>query len=305
MAPSAPGLLSTTKRWPRLVSTPGDIVRNIASETLPAANGMTTRMGLLGQSWARPAAGGSASSPTLKSAKICLTIGFYIGKTDVRQQVRRSVRVHGKHLPLPHGRGDLQKTGCRRGHGGSGDGRFGRHAWLPCRRTAGSSITKGGGEARLRSQRPASAHDRGCGFSALRPDPADGPGALRDSLAYCRGSSRPQAEIDDVLRAALQGAGSAGPLLRRASGVRARARYARGRRRGLARVPAKGLSLPYGLKSSEPAVRPRFQPEPKDRLDPREAVGARAWPERISAPTPLQNRLWRPSASAPAPARSP
>src|SRR5713101_7391174 len=55
MAPSAPGLLSTTKRWPRLVSTPADIVRNMASETLPAANGMTTRMGLLGPTRAQAA----------------------------------------------------------------------------------------------------------------------------------------------------------------------------------------------------------------------------------------------------------
>src|SRR5882672_2625361 len=103
MAPSAPGLLSTIKRWPRFVSTPGDIVRNIASETLPAAKGMTTRMGLLGQSWARPAPGPRASSPAPRSAKICLTGGFYIGKTDVRQQVRCLVRLHGKHLPLAHG----------------------------------------------------------------------------------------------------------------------------------------------------------------------------------------------------------
>src|SRR6266516_2015069 len=107
MAPSAPGLLSTMKRWPRLVSTPGDIVRNIASETLPAANGMTTRMGLLGQSCATPAAGPSASSPAQMSAKIYLTGGFYLGKNDVPQQVRRFVRLHRKHLPLDDGRGDF------------------------------------------------------------------------------------------------------------------------------------------------------------------------------------------------------
>src|SRR6266704_3648135 len=47
-------------------------------------------MGLLGQSWARPADGPSASSPAARSAKMCLTSGFYIGKIDVRQQVRRS-----------------------------------------------------------------------------------------------------------------------------------------------------------------------------------------------------------------------
>src|SRR5467141_4777787 len=96
MTPSVPGLLSTTKRWPRFVSTAGEIVRKMASETLPAAKGMTTRMGLLGQPWARPTAGPSASSPAARSAKICLTIGFYIGKTDVRRQVRRFVRMHGK-----------------------------------------------------------------------------------------------------------------------------------------------------------------------------------------------------------------
>src|SRR6059036_451403 len=136
MAPSAPGLLSTTKRWPSFVSTPGAMVRNMASETLPAANGMTTRMGLLGQSWARPADGPSASSPAARSAKMCLTSGFYIGKIDVRQQVRRFVRMHGEHLPLAHGRGDFQKAGggCR--DGGGGDGRFGRHARLPYRRAA-------------------------------------------------------------------------------------------------------------------------------------------------------------------------
>src|SRR5437899_9699722 len=82
MAPSAPGLLSTIKRWPRLASTPGDIVRNMASETLPAANGMITRMGLLGQSWARPADGPSASSPALKNAKMCLTAACPAEKSD-------------------------------------------------------------------------------------------------------------------------------------------------------------------------------------------------------------------------------
>src|SRR5437899_576832 len=121
MAPSAPGLLSTTKRWPRFVSTPGDIVRNMASETLPAANGMTTRMGLLGQSWARPGEGPSASNPAARSARICLTRGLYIGKADVRRQVRRFVRVHWKHLPLAHGRGDFQKISCRCWDGGVGD----------------------------------------------------------------------------------------------------------------------------------------------------------------------------------------
>src|SRR5881296_1262204 len=102
-----------------------------------------------------------------------------------------------------------------------------------------------------------------------------------DSRAYCRVLSRPQAEADDVLRAALQRARSAGPLLRRAAGVRARARYARGCGAGLARVPAKGLKLASGFKPSEPEVRSRFPPEPGARRDPREAAGARAWLERI------------------------
>src|SRR6266568_4055323 len=70
MAPSAPGLLSTTKRWPSFASIPGDRVLNIASETLPAANGITTRIGFVGQSWARPAAGPSAIGPEMRSAKM-------------------------------------------------------------------------------------------------------------------------------------------------------------------------------------------------------------------------------------------
>src|SRR5438046_8329203 len=114
MAPAAAGLLSTIKRWPRFASTRGDIVRNMASETLPAAKGMTTRMGLLGQSWARPAGGPRANTPAARSAKICLTSGFYLGKTDVRRQVRRFVSVHGKHLTHAHGRGGYQKSNCRR-----------------------------------------------------------------------------------------------------------------------------------------------------------------------------------------------
>src|SRR5258708_17037235 len=73
MAPSAPGLLSTMNRWPRFVSTAGDIVLNMASETLPAANGMTTRMALLGQSWARGADGSSAGRPAPRNAKMRLT----------------------------------------------------------------------------------------------------------------------------------------------------------------------------------------------------------------------------------------
>src|SRR5260221_11937448 len=82
MAPSAPGLLSTMNRWPRFVSTAGDIVLNMASETLPAANGMTTGMGLLGQSWARAADGSSASRPAPRNAKMRLTVACSAERAD-------------------------------------------------------------------------------------------------------------------------------------------------------------------------------------------------------------------------------
>src|SRR5207249_12291307 len=161
------------------------------------------------------------------------------------------------------------------------------------------------GQAWLRSERAASAQDRGRGFSTFRSRPGDGPGSLRDSRAYGGIVSRPQAEVDDVLRAALQGAGGARPLLRGAAGVRARTRHARGRCEGPARVPAKGLSPSSGFKFSESGARARFPPEPTARRDPEEAAGAPAWPAQISAPAPSPARRWRPNASEPTPARFP
>src|SRR2546428_6058422 len=143
MAPSAPGLLSTTKRWPRLASIPGDSARKIASETPPAANGITTRTGFVGQSCARPDAGASTASAAMISAKMRRVImssrgaarerGFYIGMTDVRQPVRRFVRLHGEYLPLADRGGDFPQARRRRGNG-KGDPRgFRRNPRVPRR----------------------------------------------------------------------------------------------------------------------------------------------------------------------------
>src|SRR5258708_7692914 len=164
MAPSAPGLLSTTKRWPSFASIPGDRVLNIASETLPAANGITTRIGFVGQSWARPAAGASTIGPATRNAKMRPIVmsprgpacerRFYIGMTDARQPVRRFVRLYGKHLPLADRGGDLPQTGGR-GWTRRGDPcRLRGHSWLSYRRAAGPSSAGCSGEARLRSARP-------------------------------------------------------------------------------------------------------------------------------------------------------
>src|SRR6266568_4055321 len=88
---------------------------------------------------------------------------------------------------------------------------------------------------------------------------------------------RPQAEIDDELRAALQRGGSARSLLRWAARVRARARHARRRRAGLAGIPAT-TGTRRVIKPSGSGTRARFPPEPTAHRDRAEAAGAPAWP---------------------------
>src|SRR5262245_34198854 len=178
MAPSAPGLLSTTKRWPRSASTPGAMVRKIASETLPAAKGMTTRTGFEGHSWESPIDGASAVAAI---ATMCLRLmsphsryscasRFYkVGMNDARRADGCSLRVHRKHMSLAYRGGGLPQAGRGCGLERCDRRGLGRHARLPRWRASGSPLAGDGGAARVRPVDVARAQGRARGLRALRP----------------------------------------------------------------------------------------------------------------------------------------